>query len=106
MRIRTAMATAALPCLLLALGACGGEAAVQPDDQYTRQLEGHGVVPAYLSREAAIDLGRDLCTRYENGETFVDILAGLASSGIPGAELGHINEAATAAYCPDFTPAW
>ncbi len=46
MRIRTAMATAALPCLLLALGACGGEAAVQPDDQYTRQLEGHGVVPA------------------------------------------------------------
>jgi hypothetical protein len=107
-RTRIASVVAVLPCLFLSLAACGAgeEQALEPDDQYTQHLEGVGVIPAHLSGEEAIRLGHDLCARYERGETFVDILADLSSTGTPGPELGSINEAATAAYCPEYAPTW
>lgn len=87
---------------LVLVGCSAKPEPASPDEVFVAYLEDAGVIPTYGDAETALTLGRQLCDRYERGDSFVAVIATLTRNGIPGYEAGQINGAATASFCPQY----
>lgn len=116
MRLPLLVAPLALAVSLTLAGCGGGSAAVDAgreaaedgsspeeaaEEVYLAFLEDEGIVPTYGDRETALTLGRQICDRYERGDSFAEVTSTLVAEGFPDYEAGQVSGAATAAFCPE-----
>ena len=66
-------------------------------------LEGRGFIPTYATADVAVVLANALCSRFDQGFSYEDVLAVLLDGGIPVADAGAFEGVAVSAFCPEHT---